>query len=122
MTDLERAISSENLTISAGNISTYGMKRSLRVAGQFTRPEQIENIVLKSSSGAILYIKDVADVVDGFKEQESFSRLEGQNVITLITDNALSMGGTMGATAPMVDCIKLTTYAILTWDPVLGNY
>ena len=83
MTDLERAISSENLTISAGNIATYGMKRSLRVAGQFTRPEQIENIVLKSSSGAILYIKDVADVVDGFKEQESFSRLEGQNVITL---------------------------------------
>ena len=83
MTDLERAISSENLTISAGNISTYGMKRSLRVAGQFTNPEQIKNIVLKSSSGAILYIKDVAEVVDGFKEQESFSRLEGKNVITL---------------------------------------
>lgn len=83
MSDLERAIASENLTISAGNISTYGMKRSLQVAGQFTHPDQIKNIVLKSSSGAILYVKDIARVVDGFKEQESFSRLGGQNVITL---------------------------------------
>jgi len=83
LSDLERAIANENLTISAGNISNYGMKRSLRVAGEFTRPDQIKDIVLKSSSGAILYVKDVAEVRDGFKEQESFSRLGGQNVITL---------------------------------------
>jgi len=83
MGDLERAVANENLTISAGNISTYGMKRSLQVTGQFTHPDQIKNIVLTSSSGAILYVKDVANVIDGFKEQESFSRLGGQNVITL---------------------------------------
>lgn len=47
---------------------------------------------------------------------------QGENIISLITDNELLMGGTMGATAPMVDCIKLTTYAILTWNPILDNY
>jgi len=83
MGDLERAISSENLTISAGNISTDGMKRSLRVDGQFTSPKVIENIMLKASGGALIAVKDVATVRDGFKEQESFSRLGGQNVITL---------------------------------------
>ena len=46
----------------------------------------------------------------------------GLNVIELITDNELLMGGTMGATAPMVDCLKLTTYAVLTWEPKLDNY
>jgi uncharacterized repeat protein (TIGR02543 family) len=50
------------------------------------------------------------------------SLVEGENEILLITDNALLMGGTMGATAPMVDCIKITTYAILTWEPILDNY
>lgn len=83
LSDVERAIASENLTISAGNISTFGMKRSIRVQGQFTSLDMIRNIVIKSGSGAALYLKDVAEVNDSFKEQESFSRLFGKNVITL---------------------------------------
>lgn len=81
--DLQRAISSENVTVSAGTISTYGTKRTIRVSGQFTDPEEIGNIMLKSASGATIYIKDIADVKDSFKEQESFARFDGKNVITL---------------------------------------
>jgi multidrug efflux pump len=81
--DLERAIASENVTVSAGTITAYGSKRTIRVAGQFKSPEEIKNIMIKSSSGAIVYIKDIADVKDSFKEQESFARLDGKNVITL---------------------------------------
>jgi len=81
--DLERAIASENVTVSAGNISTYGSKRTVRVAGQFKSPEEIKNIMIKSGSGATVYVKDIAEVKDSFKEQESFSRINGKNVITL---------------------------------------
>jgi multidrug efflux pump len=81
--DIERAVSSENMTISAGNISSYGMKRSIRVVGQFKDIEVIRNLAFKSSSGALVYLKDIATITDGFKEQESYSRLNGQNVITL---------------------------------------
>lgn len=45
----------------------------------------------------------------------------GENVIELITTNATSMGGTTAAIAPMVDCIKITTSADLTWQPKLSN-
>ncbi|MEI6749672.1 MAG: efflux RND transporter permease subunit [Bacteroidota bacterium] len=83
LTDIDRAIAAENLTISAGNISTFGMKRSIRVEGQFKNLDVMRNIVLKSASGASVYLKDVAEIKDTFKEQESFSRLNGQNVITL---------------------------------------
>ncbi len=83
LTDIDRAIASENLTISAGNISTFGMKRSIRVQGEFENLEVIRNIIIKSASGASVYLKDVADVKDTYKEQESFSRLNGENVITL---------------------------------------
>ena len=83
LTDIDRAIASENLTISAGNISTFGMKRSIRIQGQFANLDVMRNIVIKSSSGANVYLKDVAEIIDTFKEQESFSRLNGENVITL---------------------------------------
>jgi multidrug efflux pump len=81
--DIERAISSENVTISAGNITNYGTKRTIRITGQFRSPDEINQIMIKSSSGAIVYIKDIADVRDSFKEQESFARFNGKNVITL---------------------------------------
>jgi multidrug efflux pump subunit AcrB len=83
MSDIERAVASENRTISAGDVSTYGMKRTIRLTGEFEKASDIEDILLKSTTGAMVYIKDVAEVVDGFKEQESFSRLNGKNVITL---------------------------------------
>lgn len=81
--DIESAVASENVTVSAGTITSFGTKYTIRLAGQFKSPDQIKNIILKSSSGAIVYIQDIAEVRDGFKEQESFARLDGKNVITL---------------------------------------
>ena len=83
LTDIDRAIAAENLTISAGNITSFGMKRSIRVQGQFKDLDVMNNIIIKSASGASVYLKDIAEVKDTFKEQESFSRLNGDNVITL---------------------------------------
>ncbi len=81
--DIESAVAAENVTISAGTITSFGTKYTIRLAGQFKSPEQIKTIMLKSASGANVYIQDVADVRDSFKDQESFARLDGKNVITL---------------------------------------
>ncbi len=81
--DIESAIAAENVTISAGTITSFGTKYTIRLAGQFKSPEQIRTIMLKSASGANVYIQDVAEVRDSFKDQESFARLNGKNVITL---------------------------------------
>lgn len=88
--DIERAISSENATISGGSINMHGMQRTVRVVGEFKDIETIKNIVINSTSHAYVYLKDVASVVDTFKEQESYARLNGQNVITL---NVLKKSG-----------------------------
>lgn len=81
--DIENAISGENLTISAGNVDIGGMTRSVSIRGDFTDVEQIKNIIVGSQSGAMMYLKDVAEVKMGYEEQESFSRLNGKNVIAL---------------------------------------
>ena len=81
--DIDRAIANENVTIAGGTIDLHGMRRSIRVVGEFNNLEDLKNIVIQSSSGARIYLKDVATVKDSFKEQESFARLDGANVITL---------------------------------------
>jgi multidrug efflux pump subunit AcrB len=81
--DIENAIAFENMTISAGNVDIGGMTRSVSIRGDFTEVEQIKNLVISSQSGAQVFLKDVADVRMGYEKQESYSRLNGKNVIAL---------------------------------------
>ncbi len=81
--DIERAVAYENMTISGGTVSNDGVKRGISIKGEFKDVEVIRNLVVNASGGAAVYLKDIAEVVDGYKEQESFARLGGKNVITL---------------------------------------
>jgi multidrug efflux pump len=81
--DIENAVAFENMTISAGNVDIGGMTRSISIRGDFKDVEQIKNIIVSSQSGAQMFLKDVAEVKMGYAEQESFSRLNGKNVIAL---------------------------------------
>lgn len=83
MGDIERAVAYENMRISGGAIKMDEMKRVLSISGEFNNIDQIRNLAIRSMSGATVYLKDIADIKDGFKEQESFARLNGKNVITL---------------------------------------
>lgn len=81
--DVDRAIASENLTISGGAVNVQGMSRNIRVVGEFKNVETVKNLIVGASGGGLVYLKDVAEVKMGFKDQESFARLNGQNVLTL---------------------------------------
>jgi multidrug efflux pump subunit AcrB len=81
--DITRAISGENLTVSGGSIDVGNQKRAVRVAGQYTRAEDIANIQVKNLNGAAVRLGDIATVVDGFKDRESYARLDGKPAITL---------------------------------------
>ncbi|GHN03052.1 copper transporter [Cytophagales bacterium WSM2-2] len=90
MNDIFGAISSENVIVPAGQIAVGGMKRSLSVRGEYSSAEEIANTVIGSIRGAKVYLKDVAEVKDTNKEQESFARLDKKNVVTL---NIVKRGG-----------------------------
>ncbi|NIG52034.1 efflux RND transporter permease subunit [Chitinophaga sp. Cy-1792] len=81
--DVSQAIAGENVTVSGGLVSMDGQKRTLSVKGEYKDPSLIGNIIVRGQSGATVYLRDIADVVDGFEEQESYARLRGKNVITL---------------------------------------
>lgn len=83
LNDIAQAIGGENVLIPGGQLSVGGMKRSLTVTGEYADAREIANTVIGSIQGGKVFLKDIADVVDTHKEQESFARLNKQNVITL---------------------------------------
>lgn len=83
MGDIARALQSENVTIPGGSVNMEGIRRSISVSGEFKTAEQMGNIIINSINGKPVYLKDIAETVDGFKTQESYARLDHKNVITL---------------------------------------
>jgi len=81
--DVQRAIASENLSLTGGTVPLNGMKPTLSIKSEFKDPKEIENIIVNSASGAKLFIRDFAMVNDSYREKESYSNAKGKNVITL---------------------------------------
>ncbi|MFN0274151.1 MAG: efflux RND transporter permease subunit [Chitinophagales bacterium] len=81
--DVQNAIRMENMIISGGSMKVDNMRRSITVSGQFDDVEEIKNLTINNMQNAPIYLKDIAEVKDSYKEQESYARLEGENVIAL---------------------------------------
>ncbi len=76
---IEQAVNMENVTISGGQLKMDNMERNLRIIGEFKGVEDLKNIMITKG----VYLKDIAQVQDDFADRESFSRLNGNDVITL---------------------------------------
>ncbi len=76
-------VRSENSNTSGGNIQLGKGRFQLRVPGEFKTPEEIYGLILTTYNGEPVYLKDVARVVDGFKEETSRSRLDGREAVNI---------------------------------------
>ena len=69
----------------AGTIETSSKSYNLRVFSEYTTLDQIRNTILTYKRGVPVYIKDVAKVVDGYKENASEVRADyGEGVMLQI--------------------------------------
>ena len=81
--DIENAVSSENLTMSAGEIVSDKFRRAVRIIGEYEDPEQMKNIIVKSEDLSPVYLRDIATVTFGYKEKTSIARSDGYPVVSL---------------------------------------
>jgi multidrug efflux pump subunit AcrB len=82
-TDIANSIGSENRDLSAGNIRIGNMQPTIQVRGQFITANDMRDIVIKNIYGQPVYLHDIARVVDTVAEKDSYSRINGKNVVTL---------------------------------------
>ena len=83
ITSLQQAVTSENQNTSGGAITLGDGRYQLKVPGEFETPEEILSLVVATHSGNPIYLKDVATVVDGIKEEASRSRLNGVDAVNI---------------------------------------
>src|SRR5215218_1679764 len=75
-------LGTENLDVPAGNVIREGQNISLRTKGEFQNVAEIENVILRSSGGSTVRLKDVSTVVDGYEERTSTTRLNGEDAVS----------------------------------------
>jgi len=87
--DIINAIGYENIISSAGTVNTAGVQRSIDVKEDFKNADEVAAMVIRNPQGKAVYLRDIANIKDSFKEQESYARLKTndnpnfKNVITL---------------------------------------
>lgn len=81
--DITAAVQRENMDISGGLLEVGNMKRNLQLKGQLKTAFDIQQLIIRNTNGAPIYLKDIAHVIDTIKERESYARLDGKNVVTL---------------------------------------
>jgi multidrug efflux pump len=88
--DISDAVSQENVTISGGNILAGEFRRALRITGEFKDPSELNDIIIKTENNKIVYLSDVAEVTDTYKERESYAR---SNKLPVVTVNVVKRSG-----------------------------
>ena len=81
---LQDAVTKENRNTSGGTIRLGDGRFQLRVPGEFEQPEEIYHLVVGTHQGQPIYLKDVARVIDGFKDETSRSRLNGREAVNIM--------------------------------------
>jgi multidrug efflux pump subunit AcrB len=81
--EITSAIQAENVSMSGGEILLGQTRRSIRIVGEFEKVKDMEKIIVKEEDGKTVYLKDVAEIVDGYAEPTSFARLDKEPVVSV---------------------------------------
>ncbi len=76
--DVAAAIHGDNRTEPAGNLKIGSIDYTIRVPGEFERPDEIGNVVVKRSGDALVRLSDIATVEDGFVEKDNVVETNGR--------------------------------------------
>ncbi|NIQ37921.1 MAG: hypothetical protein GTN81_04945, partial [Proteobacteria bacterium] len=72
------AVERGNINLPGGSLDIGTGKYLLRVPGDFQSPLEIQNLVVFVRDGKPVYLRDVARIIDGFKERTSYSRFNNK--------------------------------------------
>jgi hydrophobic/amphiphilic exporter-1 (mainly G- bacteria), HAE1 family len=90
-----RAVQTATLNMPSGRVVDGGSEFNVRVPGEFSSPEDVQNMVLSVSDqqrmGAkpvVVRLSDIATVTDTVQERREISRLDGADSVVLIIQKA----------------------------------
>jgi len=76
-------INAENINISAGKLIDGNTQYLVRTLNQFTNISQIGELVVYRENDKIIYLNDIAQVLDGYKERTDITRMNATEAVEL---------------------------------------
>lgn len=83
LSNLMMAVAAQNQNLPAGTIEGSGKEMSVRTMGKLEKISDLEVIPVTTTSGQVIYLRDVASVQDGYSDTTSAARLNGENSISV---------------------------------------
>jgi hydrophobic/amphiphilic exporter-1 (mainly G- bacteria), HAE1 family len=81
--EIVAAIQAANMDVPAGKISHGPTEQLVRIEGRIKEPAGFGKIIVARRAKGPVYLEQVADVVDGEREADSLSRINGQPGLTI---------------------------------------
>ncbi len=76
-------LSAENVNLSGGRLEEGNQQYLVRTLNQFQTVDQIREVVVTIQDGTPVYLKDIAEISQGYKEREAITRLDGQEAVEI---------------------------------------
>lgn len=81
--DIITAIQRENSNVPGGEVSSDASSFLVRVPGEISTAAQIEGVAVATRGDDQVFVRDVARVVDGYADRETYARMNGEPVVSL---------------------------------------
>lgn len=80
---ITQVLSAENVNLSGGRLEEGSQQYLVRTLNQFQTIDNIRNVVVSAKNGSPVYLKDLAEITQGYKEREAITRLNGQEAVEI---------------------------------------
>ncbi len=102
--EVVRAVQAANMDVPAGRVEQGPTEQLVRVEGKIKDPAGFRKIIVARRAKGPVYLSEVADIVDGEREADSFSRIDGKpglsiNVLKVQDANIVEVGAGVKAAA-----------------------
>ncbi|MFQ5602310.1 MAG: efflux RND transporter permease subunit [bacterium] len=81
--EVAQRLRGENVNLAGGSLKEGSHQYLVRTLNQFRTVDEIRNMILRSHAGSNIYLKNVARVIEGFKERKAITRVDGQEAVEI---------------------------------------
>lgn len=81
---IKEALRKQNAEIPGGRLTWENREEGLRTLGRIEDASEFNNVIIADTKGAPVRIRDIGSALDGEEEARTFSRLDGQNAVSLL--------------------------------------
>ncbi|MCK5078028.1 MAG: efflux RND transporter permease subunit, partial [Calditrichia bacterium] len=78
-----QVLAAENVNLSGGRLEEGKNQYLVRTINQFQTVDEINDVIIANRGNRPIYLRDIADVNQGFKEREAITRIDGQEAVEI---------------------------------------